>query len=424
MSRVRPAALAGIMLLSAGLACKERGLSTCDITERACQQSVYYRVLNLRGDGFDPFGGLPPVNVFTEDEFRAMLEAEQAAARSGGPNPWDKALVLLGFTTSASAPAGDGGVAPDGGVASDAGSGSSSIEDQVSHILAYYDPGTKTVTVISHPSRTGSHPLEDGMITLAHELVHALQDRELALDKSNFHGYDESLAYNAIIEGDARFYENLFTNDVRVMLGLAPLDATAWPDEELAYAYANFDQLGSPLFAARYLTYPFGAKYEATLYRSGGNAAVRHGYAKEPIRTVGFMVGADGKAPPVGSGSVAAAPAVCTLPTTNTKVSQTVGEDQFGAVPLYTFLRGWGVAHDVAFATAQTWTGDDLFVQASSDYGTTAVSWRIEFSASPPASIAQALSASGVLSVSTAGRALQLTVTDSPTPLLWQNACP
>jgi hypothetical protein len=431
MIRARFATLACLSLMATSLGCNQRTLTSCDITQRACQESIYYRMLSLRGDGYDPFGGLPPVTVITEDEFRTQLENEQASvAATSGPSPWDKALVLLHFSTSTSAPAADGGVATDGGVAahndagSDAGSGNSSIEDQVTHVYAYYDPQTKTVTIISHPTQTGEHAQEEAMITLAHELVHALQDRELDLNKEDFHTSDEYLAYDAIIEGDARFYENLFTNDVERMLGLTPSDpdVTMWPDDELDYAYTHFDELGSPLFVAKYLMYPFGAKYEATLYRSGGNAAIRHGYGKEPIRTVGFLVGPDGHAPPVGSGDVSTPPVVCALPTDG----PTVGADQFGAVLFYTFLRGWGVDHDVAFAAAQTWTGDYLRVQANSDLSTTAVSWRLEFSATPPTSIAQALTASGELSVSAGSKSLQITVTDSATPLVWQASasCP
>jgi|GEM_PF-2337639 len=431
MSRGHLAALSVVVFLVSGIACSERDIATCDITQRSCQESVYYRLLNLRGDGYDPFGGLPPVRVISEDEFRTILEQEQAAATAkGGPSPWDKGLILLHFTSGSSTTAADGGVVDDGGATTDdagadAGSGNSSIDDQVTHILAYYDPQTKAVTVISHPSRTGPGQEEDGMITLAHELVHALQDKELDLNKSDFQSYDESLAYDGLIEGDARFYENLFTLDLLRMEHLTPRnpDVLSWPDDELDYAYANFDQLGSPFFAARYLMYPFGAKYEATLYRSGGNAAIRHGYAKAPIRTVGFMVGTDGQAPPVGSGDVSDPPVVCALlPLTK----ETTGADQFGAVPFYAFLRGWGVAHEVAFAAAQTWTGDYLLVQTNADLSTTAVSWRIEFSTSPPASIAQTLAASGELSVDAGAGYLQIAVTDSPSPLTWvsYSSCP
>jgi len=428
MRRTHAIALAGTLLLLTGLGCEQHAFKTCDITQRACQQDVYYHMLSLRGDGYDPFGGLPPVTVITEDQFRAQLEREQATAAQSGPNPWDKALVLLHFNGSPSPPVtdagagGDGGAAANGDAGGDAGSSTSAIDDEVAHIYAYYDPETKTVTVISHPVQTGDHPLEEAMITLGHELVHALQDRELNLSTQDIRTSDEYLSYKGVVEGDARFYEDLFTNDIRVMLGLGALDALQMPDQEVNYAYSHFDQLGSPLFAAQYLMYPLGAKYEATEYRSGGNAAVRHGYAKAPRHTVGFLVGPDGRVPPVSSGNVSPAPAVCSLLTKNSSASA----DQFGAVLIYTFLRGWGVSHNDAFSTAQSWTGDYLLVQANSDVSVTAVAWRLEFSTVPPTRIAQALAASGELSVNAAAGSIEITVTDSPTPLVWQPSanCP
>jgi hypothetical protein len=420
MKRVRQLALPGLALLAltSGLACSEHNFTTCDITQRACQEDVYYRMLSLRGDGYDPFGGLPPVTVITENDFRAILVKEQADSAAKGPNPWDKALVLLHFSSSASPPTNGA----DGGVGNDAGTSTSTIDDEVAHIYAFYDPKPKTVTVISHPSQTGSHLQEEAMITLAHELVHALQDRELNLNQSNFHTSDEYFANDAIIEGDARFYEYMFTNDVRKMLGLSSLDVAQMPDDELAWDYANIDQLGSPLFAARALIYPLGAKYEATAYRSGGNVAVRHAYAKAPIRTVGLLVGADGRVPPVGTGDVCAPPVALALSPTNA----TMGADQFGALLFYTFLRGWNVSHAAAFATAQTWTGDFLRVQASSDFSTSAAAWRIEFSAPPPSAIVQSLMATGELAVVAGAQSLQITVSDSATPLIWTSptTCP
>jgi hypothetical protein len=410
-----------LLALTSGLACQHE-FKTCDITQRACQEDIYYRMLSLRGDGYDPFGGLPPVTVISEADFRAILEQQQANDAKSSTD-MDKAmataLALLHFSSPASTPV-DGGA--DGGAGGDAGTGTSAIDDEVTHIYAFYDPKPKTVTVISHPSQTGSHVQEEAMITLAHELVHALQDRELDLNKSDFQTSDEYFANDAMIEGDARFYEDIFTNDVRKMLGLSSLDVTQMPDDELASDYANFDQLGSSLFAARALIYPLGAKYEATAYRSGGNAAVRHAFAKAPRRTVGLLVGADGRVPPVGTGDVCPAPVATALSPTD----KTMSADQFGALLLYTFLRGWNVSHDLAFATAQTWTGDFLRVQASSDFATSAAAWRIEFSAPPPAAIAQALSATGELTVTASGRALLITVSNSATPLTWTNTsnCP
>jgi hypothetical protein len=169
------------------------------------------------------------------------------------------------------------------------------------------------------------------------------------------------------------------------------------------------------------LVYGLGAKYEATAYHAGGNAAVRHGYAKAPQRMVGYLVGPDGRAPAVGAGDVCPAPQVSSLPTTG----KTVGADQFGALLFYTFLRGWNVDHDIAFPTAQAWTGDFLRVQANADVSTVAVAWRIELSVPLPSQIVQALTATKELAVTAVGNSLEITVSNTTTPMLWQAlACP
>jgi hypothetical protein len=416
MKRARHPALPLLAFLasSASLACSQPSLTTCDITQRSCQEDIYYKVLSLRGDAMDPFDGLPPVTVISEDAYRATLEQDAAAAAKNGPNPWDKALLLLHFTSDTSAP-GDGGAGADGGT------GNSTIDDQVTHVYAFYDPPTKTVTIISHPDQTSSDDRQQAMITLAHELVHSLQDREIDLNKQDFASSDNYFAWDSMIEGDARFYEYRFENDL-LRLGYPQSDMVAMPNYELNYVYTHFDQAGAPLFAAKLLVYALGAKYLATAYDSGGNAAVRHAYAQAPTRTVGFLVGDDGRVPPVGTGKVCPAPVALSLVPTD----KTTGTDQFGALLLYTFLRGWNVDHDTAFATAQTWTGDFLRVQASSDFATSAAAWRIEFSAIPPSSIVQALTATGELTVTPSANALLITVSDATTPLVWSAtaSCP
>lgn len=408
MTPAKSATLVCLLLAATGFACDQRDLSSCDITQRACQESIYYRMVNLRGDGYDPFGGLPPIGVISEDQFRAMLERQEAEQASAGPNPWDKALELLHFTSSGN-------------------STGSTIDDEVAHVYAFYDPESKTVTVISHPNQAGDFAREDAMVTLAHELVHALQDRELNLAEQSFSDSDQYLAYNAMIEGDARFYEYLFYDDVVHTIGKRLRYAVVdLPDAELDWAYANFDELGSPLFAARYLLYPLGARYVAAAYRSGGNAAVRHAYARAPTRTVGFLVGSGGRMPPVGAGSACAAPTAEGLPPSAAATAkdqrELTDEDQIGAVLFYTFLRGWGVAHDEALATAQMWTGDSVRVQANADFSATAVAWRLTLSAAPASSIAQTLAGSGKLAVKTVGQSLEITATDSTTPLNWRAA--
>lgn len=405
-----PATLAIALLAGA---CEQHDLPVCDITQRACQVDVYYRMVSLRGDGYDPFGGLPPVSVITEDQYRDRLIGQQSQqSAQSGPSPWDKGLALLHFNSSGNTA--DAGAGGDGGT--------TTIDDQVAHTQAFYEPEKKTVTIVSHPDQTGATAREEAMITLAHELVHAIQDRQLDLRKDDFRTSDEYFAYDTIIEGDARFYEYLFAKEVPGYFK-APLDQVlALPQRELDYIYGTFAGTSTPMFLAQLLVYPLGANYEAQEYRSGGNAAVRHGYSKEPHHMVGFLGNGNGSFPTVTATEGCLGLYASSLPIRG----NTVGADEFGALMFYAFLRGWNVDHATAYATAQTWTGDLIFVQTSVDSSTTAVSWRLQLSATPPSSLAQTLSASGQLSATVATRSLQITATDSATGLTWTRdaSCP
>jgi hypothetical protein len=395
---LRGACLAALVF-AAG--CSQHDLPVCDIAQRACQVDIYYRMLRLRGDGYDPFGGLPPVSVISEDQYRDLLIAESQGSSQSGPSAWDKALDLLHFTSN--------------GEKTDAGgdTGGSTIDDEVSHTYAFYEPDKKAITIITHPGQTSSNAEEEGMVTLAHELVHAIQDRELDLNKEDFKTSDEYFAYDTIIEGDARLYEYLFAREVPGFLNATLDQVLTLPQRELDSIYTDFAGTSTPLFLAQLLVYPLGATYEAHEYSSGGNAAVRHGYSKEPRHMVGFLGDGNGHFPSV------VAEDVCPYYAESLPLTQTSAvADQFGAVMFYAFLRGWNVDHASAYAAAQAWTGDYILVQSSG--GTTAVSWQLQFSSAPPGGVAETLSAGGALSATAGQRSLQITVSDSPTALRWQ----
>jgi hypothetical protein len=395
---LRGACLAAIFM-AAG--CSQHELPVCDIAQHACQVDIYYRMLSLRGDGYDPFGGLPPVSVITEGQYRDRLIAESQAGSQHGPSVWDKALDLLHFTSN--------------GEKADAGTeaGGSTIDDEVAHTYAFYEPDKKAITIIAHPSQSSENAEEEGMITLAHELVHAIQNGELDLNKEDFKTSDEYFAYDTIIEGDARFYEYLFAREVPGYIHATLDQVLTFPQRELDSIYTDFVGTSTPLFLAQLLVYPLGATYEANEYSSGGNAAVRHGYSKEPHHMVGFLGDGNGNFPSVVAEDVCPS-YVESLPINRTSAAA----DQFGAVMFYAFLRGWNVDHATAYAAAQAWTGDYVLVQSSG--GTTAVAWQVQFSDAPPSSLAATLSASGALSATAGMRSLQITATDSPTALQWQ----
>ncbi|MBN1605371.1 MAG: hypothetical protein JW940_02000, partial [Polyangiaceae bacterium] len=129
MTRVLPLSLVTLALLGG---CHGPTLELCDIAESECQQDIYYADLRLRGDGYDPFGGIPPIRTISEDQYRAELEADAANSPQPAMPWWDAALPLLHLLPST----GD--------------AQSTSIDNEVQNTAAYYSPTAREVTVVSH----------------------------------------------------------------------------------------------------------------------------------------------------------------------------------------------------------------------------------------------------------------------------------
>src|ERR1700690_367808 len=141
MRRTRCGNIAMVSLLSLAtmLGCQD-DLSRCEITQSDCQEEIYTHTLSLRGDGYDPYGGMPPTSVITEDQYRQLLLTQPQSA-----GPWDRALTLLHFTSTTAG---------------------SYIDDEVANVQAYYSWSTKSVTIVSHPTQTGTDAENNSMITL------------------------------------------------------------------------------------------------------------------------------------------------------------------------------------------------------------------------------------------------------------------
>jgi hypothetical protein len=350
----------GMGLFALGLlGCEERELKLCDITTSSCQQSIYYADLRVRGDGYDPFGGIPPIRTISEDQYRSELQAEsKQSSQTDSSQPWwDNALALLHLMPAA------------------AESTETSIENQVSNVAAYYDPTSRKVTVIDHPLRADADPdvvKTENMITLAHELVHALQDREMVL-KIEPESTDELFAMKAQIEGDSTLYEYLFWVELDPSVKDRLPDALSYTTRLRTLYTDNFEKLGPPLLAALYLVYPFGGMWMSEHYKEGGNSAVRHAYAKAPKRSLEYLL-------PFGS-TAPVSQSDCQPIVPQTQGFVTRGMDTFGAAQFFGYLMGWGTSGDDALAAARLWRGDAVFVAYNATTKKTAVSWRIELSA-------------------------------------------
>ena len=296
----------------------------------------------------------------------------------------------------------------------DGGTTPTEIDDQATHVYAYYSPTEKNVTIIAHPQLIGTDAEQTAMESLAHEFVHALQDREMDLKASDSaSSSDEYLAADTVVEGDARFYETIFTGTLLKKFSTPNLVKAI--DYELDYYFDHFDELGSPFFAAQMFMYPLGAKYFATQWATEGNPAVRRAYGRAPKNAVGFLLNPDGSSPRNNVRTMA-----CDAPAA--KGMKPVGLDRFGALIFYSFLRGWQVDHATAYDLAQGWTDDQVVVYQSTDKAAIGVAWRVDLGRSTPSTVLTALSRSGELSLSPNGTAVTILATTPGNKVDWQAA--
>jgi len=384
--------------------CRDHTLAVCDITQSDCQQDIYYTDLRVRGDGYDPFAGIPPIRTISEDQYRTEL-VDQAAkdAQQAVPQPWwDAALLLLGLVPSTGT------------------TQAASIDNEVQNTAAFYSTKERNVTVVSHPAGS-TDPFQPfyNMSALAHELVHALQDRELNL-KFPPGTTDEYFASKALIEGDASLYQRLFGYNVTLPLGYHftnhdPLVYfSTWRDANLTDQgdpTTNFASLGPPFFAVQWLQYPLGGVWLSDRWDKGGNTAVRHAYGSAPQRSLDYLLGPDVAAPAgkkIGCEPQPAAPAEFR------NSGKAYGIDSFGAVYFFAYLMGWKVPGSDSLASALLWRYDLLFVYYNQSTQKTALAWRIELASPLPDSVLAPLTTPSGPRVVQTGTTLMITASDDP----------
>jgi hypothetical protein len=168
-------------------------VAVCDIRERDCQRGTMKAVACLRGGSADD---LPPVSVISEQELIERVRAygdDDPEARDESEARyalWTRALSLFAL-------------APDGYDVDDA------VADSAAETAAAYFPHEGDIVIVDR----GESLADGGVIEVfAHEIVHALQDRELDLleyGQTDDVTFDSNLALDALIEGEAVHYQIL-----------------------------------------------------------------------------------------------------------------------------------------------------------------------------------------------------------------------
>jgi hypothetical protein len=217
---------------------------------------------------------LPAISMVTEAEFL------QAAAQERHEEPDDEARAA----------AWNHGLAQFG-LAPPSYDGEAQRNDMVSDTTAAYFPKERAIRIIDR-----AEALDDdaAVVTLAHEFVHALQDRELQLaDYLRDHAstFDAGLAATAIIEGEAVHYQVLAAID---LAGRQPKELR-WEDFYRKFAtetQQSADKDSAPYAMARLrFPYAFGGSLISQAWLKRGRAGIDAVFDQPPTSTHEVLFG-------------------------------------------------------------------------------------------------------------------------------------
>lgn len=238
--------------------------AACDILEADCQQAVMTALRCFRGGDEDV---MPDVDVITEDEYVDIVK---------GPEPSDEQLERHDRFTRGMALL---------KLAPEMADMDQSVEEYASQIAAAYLTGEDRVVVIDRGMPLDS---QGSVATFAHELVHALQDREVGIE--DFYAgiaptLDATLAARALIEGEATHYALLMYAGID---GAYPafIDFTGYyTNYQLEMLIDGYDD-ESPL-ALSFVRFPyaFGGDYVSERWVFGGQRAVSALFDAPPLST-------------------------------------------------------------------------------------------------------------------------------------------
>ena len=193
-----------------------------------------------------------PVAVVSRDEFRR--EAVEAAAPDPEYEAWNsqvwEALLLVGEETNVSR----------------------AFDDLYGEaVLGYYSPSDDRIVVVSDADAPA---VSRG--TLAHELVHALQDQQFGIDGSP-PTQDAQLAESGLVEGDARLVERLYLDRCGAEWACVPN-----PPRDGGRGVGSYNH---GVFVAVYQPYSDGPALVDALRERGGWDAVNAAYENRPVST-------------------------------------------------------------------------------------------------------------------------------------------
>ena len=347
--------LAAIVPLSE---CPDDDYSSCDIRDAACQQSIAQLAACVRGS--EAVKNLQ-VDVLTEAEYADVVRQDLAEVAEPAVPHFDQALSIFGLALAA-------------GVDREEG-----IQTHVENLGGVYRPLEKRIIIVDH-DRPADSAYIDG--TLLHEFIHSQQDADYDLlnwpnsDPDAEYTFDQVLARNSLIEGEATFYQ--YRAEVpRLGLDIAHVDFKSAMSEHLRQEEGQ--ALGSPtVYNASYVTFPYGFGGELSYFAwlRDGPPGIQALWAAPPNTSQAVMSEVFGLDTPQPGGLEIPAPDAPSL------VPYT--DDVLGAWGTLMFMMLQKAEWTEAMPAALKWRGDHLWVYTDDNDQKTYALWLVEL-ASPEA---------------------------------------
>jgi TonB family protein len=340
--------------------CEQYYYGGCDITLADCQQNILGLVQCLRQTSD---ASMPPVRMMTSAEYKQLLTDNQGDENSADLRRFEIALSLLGLAAPGDL------------------THSNQIELLTDTVTAYYSVEDKNITIITPEEQaTTSDQQKFQTQTLAHELVHALQDQEHDLIK--FYGdhnttTDAYLASLSVVEGEAELYQTFLE---AAFDGIAQKDANFPRHFQNAADYIfQFYETESPfLIAPRIFPYYYGGRYAYYQWKDHGPSGMASLFTNPPEASVSYIM------------SETAIVTVPLIPIDDAAPEAVTGatlfaEDTFGAWLTYQYLKSIESSTTNAPKAVGGWRGDRLWIYNDGSTENIAVIWRVRWSNSDQA---------------------------------------
>jgi hypothetical protein len=323
----------------------------CDITQNVCQRAIFESVAESLGADSTT---LPAIRTISVEQFEEEVRSGVSADDLMGNDPETRGLRLIGFIPEAAESVTE-----------------TEIDYQVSGIAAYYSSGNRSITVIDR-----DYEVVTAQSILAHEFVHAIQDRQFGIGSvyANVDTTDGVMGARTVIEGDATYSSFAWIYD---KLGTA----VDWDQLYLDFQEGSLLEAADPevpiIASASGFPYAYGLELLGRATQAEGLSGRAAFFMAPPPSARDSMVGYEAF---VNNGFTMIDAPEDAFPAPVAESALTL-EDRFGAWYAFATLLRAGFEQEVAFLYASLWLGDELGIFEN---GSEVVAvWRIRFAVDP-----------------------------------------